>query len=325
MSEEFPEASEIESCPTCGATLPPQFATGRFVCSKCGWTNRSKKQSISSSTPLEESDLGETLQSQSPQIDFRETQNRERILIATGTFVISSILWLSIILPTLSTKKNQSVQDNKAITSPILETDQRVQDKKAATSPVLDTDRNVQDKKDMTSPVLATGQNIQGKKAMTWRLLDTRMGRDGTPYVLFGSDEQTNPYVGDTDIGQTKNLLCIYKGNLPTPSELPAATITPGGATRGSWSGGKAMVVFDVPGTALSSNVEADKLCNSEGQKFGINGFRMAEFHDGYQPGAITGWDFWADGSNVNLRGKNLSNERFWVAINDQHANPWSN
>lgn len=308
MSEEFPEASETESCPTCGATLPPKFTTGRFVCSKCGWTNRSKKQSILSSTQLEESDLGETLQPQSPQIDFRETQNRERILIATGTFVIASILWLSIILPTLSTKKNQSVQDKKTITSPVVETDQRVQDKKAATSPVLDT-----------------RQNIQGKKAMTWRLLDTRMGRDGTPYVLFGSDEQTNPYVGDADIGQTENLLCIYKGNLPTPSELPAITITPGGATRGSWSGGKAMVVFDVPGTALSSNVEADKLCNSEGQKFGINGFRMAEFHDGYQPGGITGWDFWADGSNVNLRGENLSNKRFWVAINDQQANPWSN
>jgi hypothetical protein len=168
--------------------------------------------------------------------------------------------------------------------------------------------------------------SLQIKKAMTWRILDTRTDSNGTPYFLFGSDSQTNPYTGDTDTSTTQNLLCIKKEGLGKPSVIPNTTTTPGGAIRGSWSGGKAMVVFDVPGTALSSKAEADKLCNYTGETtLGISGFQMAEFHDGNPSDGWVGWDFWADGSKVilNPTGTSLMNRRFWVSINDQPANPW--
>ncbi len=42
----------------------------------------------------------------------------------------------------------------------------------------------------------------------------------------------------------------------------------------------------------------------------------MAEFHDG---GARAGWDFWA----LAVSG-DFTASRFFVAIDDQSANPWS-
>jgi hypothetical protein len=175
-------------------------------------------------------------------------------------------------------------------------------------------------------PVIEHPVKTQTKKAMTWGVLDAKTASDGTPYFLFGSDSQTNPYDGDTSTSETLNLLCIKKENLAKPSVLPNTTTTPNGAVRGSWSGGKALVVFDVAGTSLTSKAAADNLCNYTGEStLGISGFQMAEFHDGNKSEGWVGWDFWADGSKVvlNPSGQSLTNRRFWVYINDQPANPW--
>lgn len=47
------------------------------------------------------------------------------------------------------------------------------------------------------------------------------------------------------------------------------------------------------------------------------NGWRMAEFHDGSLGSQGVGWALWAYG---NL----TTGQRFWVANNDQWANPWN-
>jgi hypothetical protein len=90
--------------------------------------------------------------------------------------------------------------------------------------------------------------------------------------------------------------------------------------------GGKAMVVFNVQGTQLTSKAAADNLCEYVGTTtHRISGFRMAEFHDGDQSAGRAGWDFWADGLyTLDPIIGCIPDHRFWVSINDQPANPWS-
>ena len=47
----------------------------------------------------------------------------------------------------------------------------------------------------------------------------------------------------------------------------------------------------------------------------------MAEFHDGDKKAGWAGWDFWADASS--MKDLKIGDNRFWVSINDQRANPW--
>jgi hypothetical protein len=159
--------------------------------------------------------------------------------------------------------------------------------------------------------------------AMTWRILDTRT-LNGKTYVLFGSDEQTDPYQGDTSVQELRSQLCIRKGSLPQPEGLPATTTTPGGALRGSWSGGEVLIIPNVPGTALRSQAVADRMCQQVGMATGRGmGFRMAEFHDGDQQAGWAGWDFWAEAYGPES-GLPDGTARYWVHINDQPAaNPW--
>jgi hypothetical protein len=160
------------------------------------------------------------------------------------------------------------------------------------------------------------------KKAMTWRVLNNTT-IDGKKYALFGSDNLTNPYQGDTDINEVRSLLCIQKNNLPAPLGLPTSTTTPGGALRGSWSGGRVLIVPNIPAKTLTSQSLADEKCRLQGlQITGENGFRMAEFHDGDKRAGLAGWDFWAEVSSIE--GLDNSNIRYWVQINDQPANSWS-
>jgi hypothetical protein len=63
-----------------------------------------------------------------------------------------------------------------------------------------------------------------------------------------------------------------------------------------------------IPGAILTSQEQGDAIC---ADTFG-DGWRLAEFHDGGG-----GWTFWAAGSIP-------TGTRFWVAINDQPANPWN-
>jgi hypothetical protein len=173
-----------------------------------------------------------------------------------------------------------------------------------------------------TPPSTITNDRSQSsKKAMTWRVLNT-VTIDGKKYALFGSDNLTNPYQGDTDINELHSLLCIQKNNLPAPLGLPTATTTPGGALRGSWSGGRVLILPNVQASTLTSQVLADEKCRLHWtQVTGENGFRMAEFHDGDRQAGWAGWDFWAEASLIE--GLDNPDIRYWVQINDQSANPW--
>jgi hypothetical protein len=105
MAEALPEISELESCPKCSSKLPPRFATGRVVCSKCGWSNQPKSNSVQNLTQEKGETLVPNLSFQSSLIEFIKTKNGERVLIATGSFIIASILWLGI--SSSNTKKTE--------------------------------------------------------------------------------------------------------------------------------------------------------------------------------------------------------------------------
>jgi hypothetical protein len=171
--------------------------------------------------------------------------------------------------------------------------------------------------------IQTAGKSENPGLAMTWRVLETRT-LNGKTYALFGSDEQTNPYEGDTSTQELRSLLCLRKGGLPEPEGLPEPTTTPGGALRGSWSGGEVLIVPNVQGTALRSQAVADRMCEYVGRATGRGiGFRMAEFHDGDQQAGWAGWDFWAEAYAAE-NGLPDATARYWVQINDQPAaNPW--
>ena len=130
-------------------------------------------------------------------------------------------------------------------------------------------------------------------------------------YVLVGSDAQTNAYQGDTPASTPLPILCLRAAGLPNPT-LSAEHETPGGALRRRWSGAEVALTEPIAGYVLTTRAIADQQCN---QRFG-DGWRMAEFHDG---GAGAGWDFWA-----RAVAGDFTTSRFFVAIDDQPANPWS-
>jgi hypothetical protein len=159
------------------------------------------------------------------------------------------------------------------------------------------------------------------RKAMTWSILNIVI-LNGKPYALFGADTVTNAYSGDTDINAVLPLLGIKKMGLPKPAGLPGSTMTNGGAMRGAWSGGKVIVVPDVQGKSLTARSIADLECRLQGLKvLGEDGFQMAGFHDGDRESGLAGWDFWADASAMEML--KISDQRYWVSISDQPANPW--
>lgn len=156
--------------------------------------------------------------------------------------------------------------------------------------------------------------------AMTWKMRVPPVVLGSKTYVLFGADDSTNPYQGDTSINEYRSLLCIKKTNAPIPQGLPQSSITPGGATKNSWSGGTVLVIPNIQGKQLTSEAVADNMCDQVGQIVrGTSGYRMAEFHDGTGP--YSGWSFWAEAYG-EINGLAPST-RYWVKINDQRANPW--
>ncbi|GAA3776219.1 hypothetical protein GCM10022225_75280 [Plantactinospora mayteni] len=151
--------------------------------------------------------------------------------------------------------------------------------------------------------------------AMTWRVKEQRADN----VLLVGSDDQTNPYQGDTPVTTSLPILCLTQTGAPVP-----AGVIPD--RYNGWAGGSVQLTAPVPGRRLTSLAEADRICAAS---FG-GGWRMAEFHDGYyslRPGfpglpfppltARSGWNFWAHGTLP-------ANTRFWAHINDQPGNPWS-
>ncbi len=170
--------------------------------------------------------------------------------------------------------------------------------------------------------------------AMTWRSLSVPVVVNGKTYIYVGTDNVTNPYSGDTAISEVRSLLCIRKSADLTKNPIPkyaVPSITPGGATRNSWSGGQVFAIPNIVGKSLTSQAVADNLCYKEGlSAYGLAGFRMAEFHDGTVGWA--GWDFWAqaasqfNGLSPHPNSSTVvpsANMRYWVRINSTNANPW--
>jgi hypothetical protein len=133
----------------------------------------------------------------------------------------------------------------------------------------------------------------------------------GAGYVLVGADDQSDAYAGDTPTSAMLPVLCLHPAGLPDPG-LTEITRTPGGSLRRRWSGAEVSLTEPIVGSALTSRGVADDVCAS---RFG-DGWRMAEFHDG---GHRAGFDFWARAAQGDFAAS-----RFWVAIDDQPACPWS-
>ncbi|MFB7666790.1 hypothetical protein ACFC1R_23045 [Kitasatospora sp. NPDC056138] len=136
---------------------------------------------------------------------------------------------------------------------------------------------------------------LGGHPGMTWANLEQRGDN-----VHVGYDAASNPYGGDTSASASLPLLCLNQDGRPAPAGIPAGGFH-------SWARGQVRATAPVQGSLLSSRARADGICAGS---FG-SGWRMAEFHDG------EGWSFWAAGSLP-------TGVRFWTAINDQPANPWS-
>lgn len=132
--------------------------------------------------------------------------------------------------------------------------------------------------------------------AMTWTLRKEA----GSNLVLVGRDDFTDAYDGDTPVTESLPLLAFRPGGLSRPEVLF------GEAYGSDWSGGTVMLTSPVEGTEVTSLERANEIIREELGE----GWRMADFHLG------GGWRFWA-------RGHVPADQRFWVHISDQDANPW--
>ena len=125
--------------------------------------------------------------------------------------------------------------------------------------------------------------------------------------VQVGADRISNPYRGDTDCDMRLPVLCINVGGYPPP---PTSS---GNNYAAGWSGGEVRLSYPMSGHAINTREKATAAC----QTFGT-GWRMASFHDNALGMAgVHNWTMWSYG------GLNVG-RRFWVAINDKHANPWN-
>jgi hypothetical protein len=148
--------------------------------------------------------------------------------------------------------------------------------------------------------------------AMTWTTIGTASDAAGT-YLRLGADASTNVYSGDTNTSAALAVACLKSNGLPRPTVLPPTYETSGGATRSGWTVSDLNFTPAVVGNTLTSRAVADQLC---AKTFGA-GYRMAEFHDGKAADeGWAGWDFWARQAPKA--------PRYWVAIDDQNANPWN-
>ncbi|QRN97582.1 hypothetical protein JRI60_00355 [Archangium violaceum] len=143
---------------------------------------------------------------------------------------------------------------------------------------------------------VTTGGGTATHYGMTWKVRQTNGA-----YVNVGTDSITNAYNGDTSPSTSLPILCLYKDGRAAPSGITLDFYN-------GWAGGVVKLSAPVAGSMLTSRGAADTICSNT---FGA-GYRMAEFHDGNG-----GWGFWAQGTLSTTT-------RFWVAINDQPANPWN-
>ena len=171
----------------------------------------------------------------------------------------------------------------------------------------------------ITGGLLATGGAVQAATVhpatlhpatathagMTWTVAQQQS--NGEVHVSY--DATTNAYAGDTPATAVLPVLCLVANGAPAPAD-----ITPG--FYAGWGEGWVGLTPAVSGTTLTSEATADALCVTY---FGT-GAKEAEFHDGHYGTGLAstgGWSFWAYGTIP-------TGVRFWVAIDDQPANPWS-
>jgi pimeloyl-ACP methyl ester carboxylesterase len=133
-------------------------------------------------------------------------------------------------------------------------------------------------------------------KGMTWSWRKRILDAD-----LVGQDGSTNPIHGDTSCNVSLPILCLRKEGLPRPIYLLLEF-------NSGWAGGHIKLSPPHFGYELTSRAAANQLC---AQAFGP-GWVMGEYHDG------------GHGSAWYAYGSISHSSRFWVAINDQSANPWN-
>lgn len=132
--------------------------------------------------------------------------------------------------------------------------------------------------------------------------------RQANGLVMVGADAMTNPFVGDRSCPESYPVLCIKVDGIAPPASTGNANYSR------AWSGGHVALSFPVTGEQINTRDKANAVCQNA---FG-SGWRMATHHDGSLGTAGTeGWNFWAYG---NLQ----TGRRFWIAVNDQFANPWN-
>ncbi|MDH6119719.1 hypothetical protein ABH930_004480 [Kitasatospora sp. GAS204A] len=155
------------------------------------------------------------------------------------------------------------------------------------------------------SATSATAAPMTGHAGLTWITYQQRSNGE----VHVGFDGTSNPWVGDTPASAVLPMLCLDVTNSPLPADLNADFYD-------GWARGWVGLTPPITGYSLTSRATANALCASD---FGP-GWREAGFHDGHYGTDLTqvgGWSFWA-------RGTIASGVRFWVANNDQPANPWN-
>jgi hypothetical protein len=119
MTEELHQVSDLEDCPQCASKLPHRLASGRIVCSKCGWTDQPKTTSTKPLNPLRARSLPKQLLTRKSVEDFIKTRQGERILLIAGTFMISSFFWSG--MNSLNTRRTSSNPIGIGIKLPILQ------------------------------------------------------------------------------------------------------------------------------------------------------------------------------------------------------------
>ncbi len=140
-------------------------------------------------------------------------------------------------------------------------------------------------------------------RMMTWNHQGNPGLAAGYIHVGCHGDHECNAYQGDTACSESRALLCIHKdAGIPAPT-LPPVLANP----YSQWASGEVRSVPNISGRRLTSVRASDAICS---QSFG-EGWRMAEFHDGW------GWGFVAKG-NIP------SHQSYWVWIRDQPANCWN-
>lgn len=136
---------------------------------------------------------------------------------------------------------------------------------------------------------------------LTWLVRDTNAELG---LVLIGSDEFSDPYLGDTLCTAALPIACLAPLGLPNPG-------IPTDFNHG-WTGGKLAITSPVLGSQLVSRAAADAIC---AEQLGPE-YRMGEHHDGGG-----GWNWWAE---ADLAIVTPEAGRFWVAIANQPGNCWN-